>query len=43
VSAVCDKLLNEHPAGPGLRAEYADLLIKAGRPDLALTVLKAGT
>jgi hypothetical protein len=30
------------PAGPGLRAEYADLLIKAGRPDQALKVLKAG-
>src|SRR4051794_18431993 len=43
VTAVFDKLLKEHPAGPGLRAEYADLLIKAGRPDLALTVLKAGT
>jgi hypothetical protein len=30
------------PAGPGLRAEYADLLIKAGRPDQALKVLKVG-
>jgi hypothetical protein len=43
VTAVFDKLLKENPASPGLRAEYADLLIKAGRPDLALTVLKAGT
>ena len=25
VTAVFDKLLKEHPAGPGLRAEYADL------------------
>jgi cellulose synthase operon protein C len=42
VTAVFDKLLKEHPPGPGLLAQYADLLIKAGRPDLALNVLKAG-
>jgi hypothetical protein len=43
VTAVFDKLLNEHSAGSGRLAEYADLLIKAGRPDLALNVLKAGS
>ena len=42
VTAVFDKLRKEHPPGPGLLAQYADLLIKAGRPDLALNVLKAG-
>jgi hypothetical protein len=42
VSAVFDRLLRDHPADPALLADYANLLIGAGRPDLALNVLKTG-
>jgi hypothetical protein len=39
---VFDRLLRDHPADPALLADYANLLIGAGRPDLALNVLKTG-